>query len=109
MYADGHDMSFSATVESLALIGMEDDLTKLSIALLGKVIRKALQPNLNRMVKLGLRDVAESAMAHDPDAMLLLQVVGLEAYRQADGFEDPMSSSRNTLTTSSPKAKRALK
>lgn len=98
-YADAHGMSFSATIESLALIGMEADLTKLLIPLLREVVAKALHRNFNRMAKLGLLAAAESAMAHDLAAMLLLQFVRLEAYRQADGFEDRMIISRDPADT----------
>jgi hypothetical protein len=98
-YADAHGMNFSATIESLALIGMEADLTKLLIPLLREVVTKALQRNFNRMAKLGLLAAAESAMAHDLAAMLLLQFVRLEAYRQADGFEDRMIVSRDPTDT----------
>lgn len=98
-YANAHGMSFSATIESLALIGMEADLTKLLIPLLREVVTKALQCNFNRMAKLGLLAAAESAMAHDLAAMLLLQFVRLEAHRQADGFEDRMIISRDPADT----------
>jgi hypothetical protein len=48
-FAEAHGMNFSATIESLALIGMKADLTDLLIPLLREVVDKAMQRNFNRI------------------------------------------------------------
>lgn len=89
-FADAHGMTFSATIESLALIGMKADITNLLIPLLHEVVDKAIQRNFNRMAKLSLIGAAESVMAHDLATMLLLQFIRLEAYTHPDDFEERM-------------------
>ena len=71
-FADAHGMNFSATIESLALIGMKADLTDLLIPLLREVVDKAMQRNFNRIAKLSLIAAAEAAMTHDIATMLLV-------------------------------------
>ncbi len=89
-FADAHGMNFSATIESLALIGMKADLTALLIPLLREVVDKAIQRNFNRIAKLSLIGAAEAAMAHDLTTMLLLQLIRQEATANPDYFEDVM-------------------
>lgn len=90
LFADAHSMSFSATIESLALIGMKADITDLLIPLLREVVDKAIQRNFNRMAKLSLIGAAEAAMTHDLATILLLQFIRLEAYAHPDDFEERM-------------------
>jgi len=78
-FADAHDMNFSATIETLALIGMKADLTDLLIPLLREIVSKAIQRNFNRIAKLSLLGAAEAAMAHDLITMILLQLVRQQA------------------------------
>jgi hypothetical protein len=87
-FADAHGMNFSATIESLALIGMQADLTALLIPLLREVTDKAIQRNFNRLAKLSLIGAAEAAMAHDLVTMMLMQLIRLEAYNNPENFED---------------------
>ena len=87
-FAQAHEMSFSASLETLALIGMKADLTTLLFPLLQEVVDKALQRNFNRLAKLSLLAAAESAMAHDLSTMLLLQIVRQEAVRHPQDFEN---------------------
>ena len=89
-FADAHDMSFSAAIETMALIGMKADLTDLLIPLLKEITDKALQRNFNRMAKLGMVAAFESALAHDLIRMILLQLIRQEAIRFPDDFEDRM-------------------
>lgn len=89
-FADAHGMNFSATIESLALIGMEADVTALLVPLLQEVVDKALQRNFNRLAKLSLLAAAEAAMAHDLATMLLLQFIRREAYVHPTDFEKRM-------------------
>jgi len=86
-FADAHSMSFSAAIETLALIGMNADLTHLLVPLLREVVNKALQGNFNRIAKLSLIGAAESAMAHELASMLLMQLIRREAHDHADDFE----------------------
>lgn len=89
-FADAHDMSFSATIETMALIGMKADLTDLLIPLLKEITDKALQRNFNRMAKLGLVAAFEASLAHYLNRVILLQLVRQEAIRFPDDFEDRM-------------------
>ena len=89
-FADTHGMSFSATIETLALIGMKADLANLLVPLLREVVNKAIQRNFNRMAKLSLIGAAEAAMAHDLAALLLMQSIRREAYAYPDDFETRM-------------------
>lgn len=87
-FADAHQLTFSAAIESLALIGMQADLTVLLVPLLREVVDKALQRNFNRMAKLGLLGAAEAAMAHDLVTVLLLQLIRQEAAQHPADFEE---------------------
>lgn len=89
-FADAHDMSFSAAIETMALIGMKADLTDLLIPLLKEITDKALQRNFNRMAKLGMIAAFESALVHDLIRMILLQLIRQEAIRFPNDFEDRM-------------------
>lgn len=89
-FADAHSLSFSAAIESLALIGMKADITDLLIPLLREVTDKAIQRNFNRMAKLSLLAAAEAAMAHDLTTMLLLQTIRQTAVAHPQDFETVM-------------------
>ena len=95
IFAKSHQMTFSAAIETLALIGMEADLTALLIPLIDNSVEKGLQRNFNRMAKLTILAAAESAMAHDLTTMLLLQTVRQEALRHPDDFETRIPVSRD--------------
>ena len=89
-YADSHNMSFSAAIETLALLGMEADLTVLLVPLLQETVDKALQRNFNRLAKLSLLGAAEAAMAHDLVTIMTLQMVRQEAMTHSESFEQRM-------------------
>jgi hypothetical protein len=80
-------MSFSAAIETVALIGMKADLTVVLIPLLQEVVQAGLKRNFNRLAKLSLLSAAEASMAHDLTTMLLLQTVRQEAVRHPQDFE----------------------
>jgi len=87
-FADVQEMNFSATIETLALIGMKSDLAKTLIPLLREVVDKAIQRNFNRIAKLSLIGAAEATMAHELSTMLLLQFIRSEAYAHPEDFEE---------------------
>ena len=87
-FADAHDMSFSAAIETLALVGMEADLTVVLVPLLQEAVQSGLKRHFNRLAKLSVTAAVEAAMAHDLTAMLLLQTVREEAMRYPEDFED---------------------
>lgn len=89
-FADAHNMTFSAAIESLALIGMKADLTVLLVPLLRDVVTKTIERNFNRMAKLGLIAASEAAMSHDISSMMMLQLIRREAAQQPTGFEERM-------------------
>ncbi|KAA3664778.1 MAG: hypothetical protein DWQ04_03985 [Chloroflexi bacterium] len=94
-FSDAHKMTFSAAIETLALIGMEADLTALLIPLINNSVEKGLQRNFNRMAKLTILAAAEAAMAHDLTTMLLLQTVRQEAVSHPEDFETRIPVSRD--------------
>lgn len=98
-YAKKHQMTFSATIETLALIGMEADLTTLLIPLIHSSVEKGMQRQFNRIAKLGLLAAAEAAMAHDLSTMLLLQQIRQEAVRHPQNFEEIMEVGQGDRTT----------
>lgn len=98
-YAQAHGLTFSAAIETLALIGMEADLSALLIPLINDSVEKGMQRNFNRMAKVTIMAAAESAMAHDLTTMLLLQIVRQEAVRHPEDFEDRMPVSLDKKET----------
>lgn len=94
-YAQAHSLTFSAAIETLALIGMEADLSTLLIPLINDSVEKGMQRNFNRMAKLTILAAAESAMAHDLTTMLLLQMVRQEAVHHPEDFETRIPVSHN--------------
>jgi hypothetical protein len=92
-YADVHGMTFSAAIETLALMGMEADLAKLLVPLLRDVVNKAIQRNFNRLAKLSLIGAAEAAMAHDLASLLMMQFTRSIAIMNPDDFESQMQIS----------------
>jgi hypothetical protein len=98
-FADTHQMTFSAAIETLALIGMDADLTALLIPLIDNSVAKGLQRQFNRIAKLGLLAAAESAMAHDLTTMILLQLIRQEAIAHPADFEKVMQVSHEAAET----------
>lgn len=98
-YADTHKLSFSASIEALALIGLETDFAAAVTPLLRETVQKALQRQFNRMAKLGLLAAAEAAMAHELVTILLLQHLRQEAVRFPQDFESRMAVSRDPAQT----------
>ena len=98
-FAKKHQMTFSAAIETLALIGMEADLTALLIPLIQSSIEKGMQRQFNRMAKLGVLAAAEAAMAHELTTMLLLQQIRQEAASHPQDFEDVMQVGQGDRTT----------
>ncbi len=94
-YAQAHGLTFSAAIETLALIGMEADLSTLLIPLINTSVEKGMRRHFNRMAKLTILAAAESAMAHDLTTMLLLQTVRHEAARYPEDFETRIPVSRD--------------
>jgi hypothetical protein len=86
-FADSHNMSFSAAIETLALIGMEADLTTLIVPLLKEVVQAGLNRHFNRLAKLTVTAAAESAIANNVTLMLLLQTIRQEAVSHPEDFE----------------------
>jgi len=86
-FADDKGLSFSATIESLALIGLKADLTTLLIPLLREVVEDSVRRQVKRLVKLSALSAAESTMAHNLSTMLLLQFVRQEAMAHPRDFE----------------------
>lgn len=94
-YAQAHDLTFSAAIEALALIGMKADLSALLIPLINTSVEKGMTRHFNRMAKLTILAAAEAAMAHDLTTMLLLQTVRQEAVHHPDDFESRIPVSRD--------------
>ncbi|MCA9947402.1 MAG: hypothetical protein KC449_28180, partial [Anaerolineales bacterium] len=98
-FAKKHQMTFSAAIETLALIGMEADLTTLLVPLIHNSVERGMQRQFNRIAKLGLLAAAEAAMAHDLTTMLLLQQIRQEAVNHPQDFEAIMAVGQGDKTT----------
>lgn len=98
-FAKKHQMTFSAAIETLALIGLEADLTALLIPLIHSSIERGMQRQFNRIAKLGLLAAAEAAMAHDLTTMLLLQQIRQEAVAHPQNFEEIMEVGQGDRAT----------
>ncbi|MBK8905462.1 MAG: hypothetical protein IPM53_30040 [Anaerolineaceae bacterium] len=98
-FAKTHQMTFSAAIETLALIGMEADLTALLIPLIHSSVERGMERQFNRIAKLGLLASAEAAMAHELTTMLLLQQIRQEATDHPQNFEDVMQVGQGDRTT----------
>lgn len=94
-YAAAHGLTFSATIETLALIGMKADLTQLLVPLLNDIVAAGLARNFNRLAKLTIQAAAESAMTHDLTSMLLLQFIRQAAEQHPEDFEDQFAISHD--------------
>jgi hypothetical protein len=84
-------MSFSAAIETLALIGLEADLGTLLVPLLNEAVKAGLKQYLGRLTRLNATAAAEAAMAHHLSTMLLLQVIRQEAANHPQDFETRLS------------------
>ena len=98
-FAEAHQMTFSAAIETLALVGLEADLTTLLVPLINNSVSKGMQRQFNRMAKLGVLAAAEAAMAHELTTMLLLQQIRQEAASHPQDFEDVMQVGQGDRTT----------
>ena len=98
-FATQHQMTFSAAIETLALIGMEADLSTLLVPLINNSVAKGMERQFNRIAKLGLLAAAEAAMAHDLTTMLLLQQIRREAASHPQDFENVMQVGQGDGTT----------
>ena len=98
-FAETHQMTFSAAIETLALVGLEADLTTLLVPLINNSVSKGMQRQFNRMAKLGVLAAAEAAMAHELTTMLLLQQIRQEAASHPQDFEDVMQVGQGDRTT----------
>ena len=94
-YAQAHGLTFSAAIETLALIGMEADISSLLIPLINDSVEKGLRRHFNRLAKLSLLAAAEAAMAHDLTTMMLLQLIRHEAATNPANFEEVMQVSHD--------------
>lgn len=98
-FAHQHQITFSAAIEALALIGMEADLSTLLIPLLQSSVDRGMQRQFNRIAKLGLLAAAEAAMAHELTTMLVLQQIRQEAVAHPQNFEAKMAVGYGDTTT----------
>jgi hypothetical protein len=98
-FAKQHQMTFSAAIETLALIGMEADLSTLLIPLIHSSVERGMTRQFNRIAKLGLLAAAEASMAHDLTTMLLLQQIRQEAATHPQNFEEVMQVGQGNHTT----------
>ena len=98
-FATAHQITFSAAIETLALIGMEADLSALLVPLINNSVEKGMQRQFNRIAKLTILSAAEAAMAHDLTTMMLLQLVRHEAAEHPVDFEEVMQVDHTDRTT----------
>jgi hypothetical protein len=89
-WADAQKLSFSAAIETLALLGLDDDQSDLIIPALKAVVRQSLALTFNRFAKL-LSDIAiESATARTMSEAVFLQHIRVEAMNHPTDFQTKM-------------------
>lgn len=87
-YAERHDLYFSVAVETLSLLGLEEENADFLPRLLSNMVERALNRQFNRFAKLlSLTALTAAEIDYKAD-VLLLQTIWREARQDPDGFAD---------------------
>lgn len=94
-WAEGNNCSFSAATESLALIGLEDDIARVLVPLVLSVVSRTVERALGRYAKLTAFAAIEAGTASRLAGALLLQEIRQQAQAAPDDFEAEMQVRRD--------------
>lgn len=89
-WAQANSLNFSAAIETLALMGLDDERSSYAIPALRATTLQGIRLSFNRIARL-LSDIAiESAMARTMAEGIMLQLVREQAAERPDDFETIM-------------------
>jgi hypothetical protein len=94
-WAGANNSSFSAAIESLALIGLEDDIARVLVPLVLSVVSRTVERALGRYAKLTAFAAIEAGTASRLTGALLLQEIRQQAQGAPDTFEVEMQVRRD--------------
>ncbi|MBK8900277.1 MAG: hypothetical protein IPM53_03770 [Anaerolineaceae bacterium] len=93
-WAKANRINFSAAIETLALLGLDDERSSYAIPALRATTLQGIRLSFNRIARL-LSDIAvESAVARTMAEGIMLQLVREQAAASPDDFENRMRVSR---------------
>jgi hypothetical protein len=94
-WAQANGLNFSAAIETLALMGLDDERSSYAIPALRATTLQGIRLTFNRLARL-LSDIAiESAVARTMSEGIMLQLVRKSAAEHPDDFETVMCISRD--------------
>lgn len=94
-WAQANELNFSAAIETLALMGLDDERSSYAIPALRATTLQGIRLTFNRMARL-LSDIAmESAAARTMAEGIMLQLVREQAAHYPDDFETVMRIARD--------------
>lgn len=94
-WAEANNVSFSAAIESLALIGLQDDLATSLTPLILSIVSRTVNQGMNRFAKLCAFAAIEAGTASQLSSALLLQAIREQAAANPAGFEAQMRVARD--------------
>jgi hypothetical protein len=105
-WADANDLNFSAAIETLALLGLDDERSDHIIPALRATTLQGIRLAFNRLARL-LSDMAmEAAMARAMSEGVMLQLIREVAADHPDDFEAVMSVRRDSKRTADVRIRR---
>jgi hypothetical protein len=93
-WADANNSSYSAAIESLALIGLEDDIAHVLVPLILSVVSRTVERALDRYAKLTAFAAIQAGTAGRLTNALLLQAIRQQAQAAPEHFEAAMQVRR---------------
>ncbi len=94
-WASKNHLNFSASIETLALMGLDDERSSYAIPALRATTLQGIRLSFNRIARL-LSDIAiESAASRTMSEAMMLQIIREMAEGHPDDFKDKMIISRN--------------
>jgi len=94
-WAQHHDINFSAAIETLALMGLDDERSSYAIPALRATTLQGIKLSFNRIARLLSSIAMESAVARTMTEGVMLQLVREQAVAYPDDFEKRMRVSRD--------------
>ena len=93
-WADANNSSFSAAIESLALIGLDDDIANVLVPLILSVVSRTVERALDRYAKLTAFAAIQAGTSSRLTNALLLQEIRGQAQGAPERFESQMQVSQ---------------
>lgn len=87
-FSEQHEVSFSAAIEGLALIGLDDDMATSVLPILTSSLFRVINRSFNRMAKLSAMSAIEAGAALEVSNAVLLQIMRSQYDRYGAEFEE---------------------